>query len=235
MLRGWAIIEMIFYHFMWDLSFFGVIQTTLVVGPWQWFARSIATLFLFTMGVSMTLSFNRERHRLGHDKLFGKYVQRGLTIFGWGMVITVATYFFIGEGFVIFGVLHVLGASMVLAYPFLKLNRWVGLVAGIGIIIAGIYIDGLRSESVWLVWLGIKQSGRTMVDYYPMLPYSGIALIGVFAGHTLYPNGRRSFSLPTTWSRAAPVRGLQFLGRHSLLIYLIHQPIIIGIFMLLGF
>lgn len=233
-LRGFAIVEMVFYHFVWDLSFFGLSQATLVVGPWQWFARSIATLFLFTMGLSMTLSYNRERRKLGHGNLFGKYLRRGLKIFGWGMVITVATYFFIGQGFVIFGILHLLGFSMVLAYPFLKTNRWIALGVGIGIIVAGILVDPLRSDSVWLVWLGIKQTGSYMVDYYPVLPWSGIALIGVFVGHTFYPDGRRAFSLPD-WSQVPPLRGLQFLGRHSLLIYLIHQPIIIGVFMLLGY
>ncbi len=233
-LRGFAIVEMVFYHFVWDLSFFGLTQATLVVGPWQWFARSIATLFIFTMGVSLTLSYNRERRKLGHGHLFGKYLRRGLMIFGWGMVITVATYFFIGRGFVIFGILHLLGLSVVLAYPFLKANRWVTLAAGSGIILAGILVDPLRSDSAWLVWLGIKQTGSYMVDYYPVLPWSGIALLGVFVGHTLYPGGRRTFSLPD-WGGLPPLRGLQFLGRHSLLIYLIHQPIIIGIFMALGF
>lgn len=233
-LRGFAIVEMVFYHFMWDLSFFGLTQATLVVGPWQWFARSIATLFIFTMGLSLTLSYSRERQKRGRDNLFGKYLLRGAKIFGWGMVITVATYFFIGRGFVIFGILHLLGVSVVLSYPFLKTNRWVALGAGVAIIIAGILVDPLRSDSVWLVWLGIKQTGSYMVDYYPVLPWSGIALIGVFVGHTFYPNGRRAFSLPD-WGQAAPMRGLQFLGRHSLLIYLIHQPIIIGVFLLLGF
>ncbi|GAB4456829.1 MAG: DUF1624 domain-containing protein [Anaerolineae bacterium] len=232
-LRGFAIVEMVFYHFVWDLSFFGLTGATLVVGPWQWFARSIATLFIFTMGVSLTLSYHREL-RQGRDRLFGKYLVRGLKIFGWGMVITVATYFFIGRGFVIFGILHLLGVSVVLAYPFLGLNRWVSLAAGIGIIIAGILVDPLRSDSAWLVWLGVKQTGSYMVDYYPVLPWSGIALIGVFVGHTFYPGGRRTFSLPD-WGQLAPLAGLQFLGRHSLLIYLVHQPVIIGLFLLLGF
>ena len=73
-----------------------------------------------------------------------------------------------------------------------------------------------------------------MVDYYPLFPWFGVALLGIFAGESLYPAGMRRFDLPD-WSRVAIVRGLRFLGRHSLLIYVTHQPVLIGVFILLGF
>ena len=73
-----------------------------------------------------------------------------------------------------------------------------------------------------------------MVDYYPFFSWFGVALLGIFAGETLYPAGIRRFHLPD-WSQVAVVRGLRFLGRHSLLIYIIHQPIMIGLFILLGY
>ena len=149
-------------------------------------------------------------------------------------MITVATYFFIGRGFVIFGILHLLGLSIILAYPFLKLDKWISLGAGLTIIAAGIYVDGLRSDQPWLIWLGIKQTGSYMVDYYPVLPWFGISLLGIFVGYTLYPGGRRGFGLPD-WGNVPPVRGLCFLGRHSLLIYIVHQPILIGTFIVLGY
>lgn len=230
-LRGYAIVEMVFFHFMWDLNFFGIFQGQMLVGPWQWFARSIATLFIFTMGLSLTLSYNRARQKPG----FPKYLVRGAKIFGWGLVITVVTYFFIGRGFVIFGILHLIGLSIIVAYPFLKLNRWMSLGAGLLVILAGIYVDGLRSESPWLIWLGVKQVGRYMVDYYPMLPWFGVSLLGLFVGHTLYPDGQRHFAVPH-WGGHSLAQGLQFLGRHSLLIYLVHQPILVGILaVLVGF
>ena len=68
-----------------------------------------------------------------------------------------------------------------------------------------------------------------MVDYYPVLPWSGIALVGIFVGYLVYPQGKSRISWPD-WGQLAPIRGLRFLGRHSLPIYLIHQPILIGIF-----
>ncbi len=234
-LRGVAIVMMVFFHFVWDLSFFGLYEANVLVGPWQTFARSIATTFTFVMGVSLTLSYNREIRRTGQPPPFRKYFLRGLWIFGWGMVITVATYFFVGRQFVVFGILHLLGLSTILAYPFLSLNKWISLAAGVLVIAAGFYIiEPLRSESSCFLWLGLRQVGRSMVDYYPVFPWFGVALVGIFVGYSLYPGGQRRYSWPDL-GQVAPVRGLRFLGRHSLLIYLIHQPILIGTFILLGY
>jgi uncharacterized membrane protein len=212
-----------------------VYQTHILGTAWQSFARSIATMFIFTLGLSLTLSYNREVQQSGSGNPFRKYFLRGVKIFGWGLVITAATYFFIGpRGFVIFGILHLLGFSVVAGYLFLKLNKWITLAAGVAVIAAGLYVDSLVSASPWFIWLGIKQLGRSMVDYYPALPWFGISLVGIFVGYSLYPHRTRRFALPD-WSAVAPVRGLRFLGRHSLLIYLVHQPIIIGLFFALGY
>ncbi len=219
---------MVFYHFMWDLSFFGLYQGNILGTGWQSFARFIATNFTFVMGVSLTLSANSYRQKTGHFPPFRKYLRRGGVVFGLGLLITVATYFFIGRGFVIFGILHLLGASIIVAYPFLRLNKWLTLAAGVACIGAGLYVDDLLVSHPWLLWLGIKQRGIYMVDYYPMLPWFGIALIGIFVGYTLYPHGQPNFSLPDV-SQTALVRGLRFLGRHSLLIYMLHQPLLIGL------
>jgi uncharacterized membrane protein len=89
------------------------------------------------------------------------------------------------------------------------------------------------SVSPWLLWLGVKQLGRYMVDFYPLLPWFGVALLGVFCGLSLYPGGIPRFDLPDL-SLKSPIRALSFLGRHSLVIYLVHQPIILGILVLVG-
>jgi uncharacterized membrane protein len=72
-----------------------------------------------------------------------------------------------------------------------------------------------------------------MADYYPVLPWFGVALVFISAGHALYPGGRARFALPDL-SRRPVLRQLCFLGRHSLLIYMIHQPILLGVLFLLG-
>ncbi len=233
-LRGIAIVLMIIFHFSWDLSFFGLYQIDILSAPWQTFARCIATLFISVMGVSLTLSYHRASQQLGRPASFTKYLRRGGQIFGLGLLITVVTYFYLGRGFVIFGILHLLGVSVVLTYPFLRWNKWVSLLAGAVVIGLGFYVSTLVVTFPWLIWLGIKQAGIYMVDYYPLLPWFGLALLGVFIGRALYPQGARRFALPDL-SQLAPVRGLRFLGRHSLLIYVVHQPILIGLLIALGY
>lgn len=230
--RGIAVVLMIFYHFVFDLSYFGAYSGQMYTGPWQIFARSIGSTFIFVMGVSLTLRHHRLQPELGRRQMFQKYLLRGATLLGWGMVITVVTYFVVGRGFVVFGILHLLGLSTILAYPFLR-SRWASLVAGIVVIALGVYAARLVSSSPWFIWLGVNQIGRFMVDYYPILPWFGIALLGIFVGFSLYPQGNRQFALPDL-SHAASIRGLAFLGRHSLFIYLIHQPILLGILLLVG-
>jgi uncharacterized membrane protein len=143
------------------------------------------------------------------------------------------TYYFLGYGYVVFGILHLLGVSTILGYPFLR-SRWASLVAAITIIGLGIFfVSDLRSPSPWWLWLGVMQTNRYMVDFYPVLPWFGVALLGVFVGLTIYPGGIRRFAVPEL-SKKAPVRGLLFLGKHSLLIYLAHQPILFAILIAVG-
>ncbi len=233
--RGIAIILMVIYHFTWDLNHFRLYPIeNFLTGPWQIFARSIATMFIFIMGLSLTLSYNRDIQKEGQSLSFSKYLLRGLKIFAWGMAVTVATYLFVGPAFVIFGILHLLGIATIFAYPFLKINRYLSLLTGLLVIAIGIYIEPLLTTSPYFIGLGLRQINRPMVDFYPIFPWFGISLIGIFVGYSLYPHGKRLIGLPDLGDMFL-FRALRFLGRHSLLIYLIHQPILIGIFIVLGY
>lgn len=233
-LRGIAIILVVIYHLVWDVSYFRLYPVDVLSPPWQTFARSIGSTFIFLLGLSLTLSYNREVQRLGQPAPFKKYLWRGSKIFGLGLVITIATYFVIGRGFVIFGILHLLGLGIILAYPFLRVTKWFSLSVGLLLIGLGVYLNTLSVSHPWLIWLGLKQQGRSMVDYYPLLPWFGLSLLGVFTGRVLYPQGVPRLALPDL-STTLPIRGLRFLGRHTLLIYLAHQPILIGILISLGY
>lgn len=230
--RGIAVVLMVFYHLVWDLSYFGAYSGSMLATPWQTFARSIGSTFIFVLGVSLTLRHSRLQPEVGSKQLFRKYLVRGAKLIGWGMVITAVTYLVVGRGFVVFGILHLLGLSTILAYPFLR-SRWASLVGGLVLIGLGYYIKQFVLLSPWLLWLGVKELGRYMVDYYPVIPWFGVALLGVFVGLALYAGGTRQFGLPDL-SRTAPVRGLSFLGRHSLIIYLIHQPIMLAGLVVVG-
>ena len=230
-LRGLAIIMMITYHLIFDLTFFGILYFNINSGFLWIFARLTAFTFIFLMGISLTLSSSRTQIK-GESLLFNKYLVRGLKIFSLGLLITIATWIFIPQEFIIFGVLHFIGISIILAYPFLK-RKFLSLFLGIIIIIVGIYLGNFTFDFSWLVWLGFIPNTLQTVDYFPLLPWFGVVLIGLFFGGILYKNYNRQFKIPDL-SKNYFIKIFSFLCRNSLIIYLIHQPILIIALYLLG-
>jgi uncharacterized membrane protein len=224
-LRGVAIILMIGFHLTWDMVSLGLVQVNMGRGPWPWFSRVISTMFLSLAGISLVISDSRR----GDTPAWRKYLLRGLRIFGLAMVVTLVTYLTLGRGFVVFGILHLIGFSIVAAIPFLPYrHRWLSLILGLALLVVGSYVNRQTAHHPWLIWLGINQLGRPMADWYPVLPWFGMMLVGLWLGHTLYTDGERRFILADL-SRAPVIRQLGLLGRHSLLIYMAHQPILMGI------
>jgi len=232
-LRGIAIIMMVLYHLLYNLHYFAHYNVNVYSGFWLYFARATATTFIFLVGVSLTISFSKAKKiSLDEKKLFLKYLIRGLKIFSWGLIITLVTWVFLREGCVVFGILHLIGISIILAYPFLRFHSW-NLLIGLLLIFSGLYLKGLTFNFSWLVWLGVKPAHFYTVDYFPLLPWFGIVLIGLFFGNLLYPDHSRKFQL-SNLSSFSVIKIFCFLGKHSLLIYLIHQPLIIVLLYLFG-
>jgi len=226
-LRGIAIVMMVIYHILFDLNFFDVYSINLHSIPFRLFLYPIGTTFLLLVGISLTLSYERAKGKISEKKLLIKFLFRGLEIFGFGIIITIITWILIPEKFIIFGVLHCIGISIILAYPFLQI-RIPNLLIGIVFVILGIDLRTMVFDFNFLVWLGFVPSEFSTIDYFPLLPWFGVVLIGIFIGKTLYPNHARKFELPDL-SRYKSINFFCFLGKHSLVIYLIHQPILLGI------
>jgi uncharacterized membrane protein len=226
-LRGIAIMMMMLFHALYDINYFGVYSVILSSGFWRVFAHITAGIFIFIFGVSLTISHSRAiAANKTKRQLQLKCIKRGLKIFSLGLLITLMTYAFLRDGFIIFGILHLIGASVILAYPFIK-YRLQNLVLGIMLLALGFCLGGLTFSFPWLLWLGLKPAGFYTLDYFPVLPWFGVALLGLFAGNTLYGNGKRRFRFPEP-GKTRPVGFFCLLGRHSLLIYLLHQPVLIA-------
>src|SRR5687768_10568920 len=185
---------MIIYHTTYDLDNLGGydIQSTTVY--WTLFADVTAGLFLFLVGVSLAIS--RAKTSLTGWRLFSKYLARGSMILAYGVLLTVI-FLALNMGVVAFGILHLIGVSIILAYPFLKL-RLTNLVLGSLIFVAGQYVlaQDLASESFWLLPFGVVPEGVMMPDYRPLLPWFGVVLIGLSFGNLVYASGSRPASLP---------------------------------------
>ena len=232
-LRGCAVVTMVIYHLLYNLYAFGSLNINLYQGFWHYFQVATASTFLALAGVSLTLSYNRTLQQ-GKQPYFTKYLKRGLRILGWGMVITVFTYFTLGDWYVRFGVLHCIGVSIILGYFFLALpNDIFTLIISLLCLAVGHILSSYTFPFSFLLFLGFMPHNFHTIDYFPLFPWWGVVLLGIFLGKQLYPGYRRAFSIPD-WSGALPVQVLSFLGRHSLTIYILHQPIIIVALFLLG-
>lgn len=226
--RGIAILMMIVFHTVFDLSFFALYPVDVAGGFWRYFAYATASLFLIVAGVSLVVSHARAAATLSGFALAEKFFLRGAGIFALGLLVTFATWLYLHEGFVVFGILHLIGVSVMLSPLFFRFRKW-NIVLGLACIAAGFFVSALHGPA-FLLPLGIMPPGFASVDYTPLFPWFGMVLVGLGLGNFLYAGGVRQFSLrPLPEIFVAP---LSFLGRHSLVIYLVHQPVII---LLLGF
>lgn len=232
-LRGVAIIMMIIFHLMWDLVSFDITpDVVLYAGFWKYFQRTTAITFLLLVGVSLTVSYRRANAQQSPGTpLFPKFLWRGLRVFAVGMGFTLIAWA-TGFGYVHFGILHLIGTAIILAYPLLN-YRWLNLILWFILFVLGGAIRYLYLSHNWLDWLGLHTRLYAPLDYFPLIPWFGVVLLGVAIGNTVYGPHGRIIALPdlSTW---LPARLLQWLGKHSLIIYVIHQPLLLAILFGLG-
>ncbi|MFB6088457.1 MAG: heparan-alpha-glucosaminide N-acetyltransferase domain-containing protein, partial [Candidatus Aenigmatarchaeota archaeon] len=127
------------------------------------------------------------------------------------------------------------GLSIILAYPFLRYIDNIISIYTIGILLffMGALIQTMTFDFNWLLWVGFRPEGFHSVDYFPMLPWFGLVLLGLALGKTYYPKYERNFDEPREPHRVEEY--LCFLGRHTLKVYMIHQPVLFAILYLLGY
>jgi uncharacterized membrane protein len=182
-----------------------------------------ASLFLLVVGISLVVSYGRSAAKLSGFTLVKKYLFRGAFIFALGLLVTFGTWFYLREGFVVFGILHLIGLSVILSLLFFRFGKY-NILLGMLCIAAGFFTTTFHGP-IWLIPLGIYPASFTSVDYTPLIPWFGAVLIGMGFGEFLYTGGIRQFTVPHLPDRI--VAPLSFLGRYSLIIYLAHQPVII--------
>jgi len=237
-LRGIAIILMVLFHFLYDLNHFSITQYPLYTGYFSYLSYGTASIFVFLVGVSLTISYNRLNQKNSSSDLSMKYVKRGAKIIGLGMIITILTLSFqfvvpeyFPRGFVVFGILHCIGVSIILSIPFIR-YRLFNIIAGSIIIFIGGYLNIFSFDFPWLLPFGFVPKQFFSIDYFPLIPWFGVVLIGIATGNYVYTGGKRRYELKD-YSDYFGIRHICYLGRNSIYVYFIHQPILIGLIFLL--
>lgn len=220
--RGLCIIGVVLVHLVYDLvDLYEIIQWE--CPDWFAFVRDWGgILFLLLSGICVTLG--------------SRSVRRGIIVLCGGMLCTAATWLMWKNGFdrsiiIYFGILHCLGVCMLL-WPMYKPMRWWALLFhGLVFTAAGFLIAEITAPHAWMVALGFDLPTFASSDYFPLLPNLGFFLIGAAIGRLIY--SKKISLLPCINEKTWFVRPLCFCGRHSLWIYLIHQPVLAGICYLL--
>jgi uncharacterized membrane protein len=234
-LRGLALIMMVVFHILVMLHLFGVPRFRLSIYPWFPLQKATMVLFLLLVGVSLTLKrAGLALSGLQKRRFFLSYAKRGISILSWALLITTVSRIMFGDGFVRFGILHLIGLSMIISLPFLSM-RFSSLMMGMCILVLGCFIHKVPYSSTWQLGIGIIPQGFYSMDYAPVIPWFGVVLIGIFIGNLLYSDGKRIFVSFPNYSEKKLVSWLCCLGRHSLAIYLTHMPILFGLLWVLGF
>ena len=226
-LRGLDLISMMLYHGTWDAVYlFGVAVPWYAGTPGRLWQQSICWVFILLSGFCLPM---------GHHP-----VKRGAVVFGAGALVTAVTLLFMPENVVLFGVLTLLGSAMILTGLLEKALQKVPPVAGFLVSFALFVLTYHTMDGYWglgaLRWLlprglyancftaylGFYPLGFFSTDYFPLLPWLFLFWAGFYLYHLI---GRE---------RMKPLRRLVcpplgWLGRHSLVLYLLHQPVIFGV------
>jgi len=222
MLRGLALLGMVVYHFFWDLSFLRFFPVDVGFDPgWVAFARTLLSSFLVLVGVGLVLAHgNGIRWRA-----FGK---RLAILVGAALTITVVTVFAFPESYVYFGILHAIALTSLLALPFIRAPLpLVIAVAAAFTILPMVYADPLYDQRLWS-WIGLWVVAPPANDLVGLFPWFGVVLVGAVMARMILasPIAPR---LAAIRAERGPAKLLATLGRWSLIIYLVHQPLLLGI------
>jgi uncharacterized membrane protein len=221
-LRGVAILAMVGYHVSFDLRHFGLTQWDFYRDPFWLNARTlILSSFLLIAGVSLVLA---DRNRPSPAR-FWRHIG---TIGACALAVSAASYAVFPASWIWFGVLHAIAVSLVLARPLLH-RPGLALVIGAAVIALGnLYANTLFDNRAW-GWIGFMTAKPRAEDYVPLFPWTGVLLLGIAAGHALMRTDFR----PIGWAATLP-RWVAWLGRHSLAVYMVHQPLLIGVLYLVA-
>ncbi len=213
-LRGVALILMIYFHIIYDLNEMYNLNVNYLSGINYYIGKLSAILFMLLSGTSSGLSRNN--------------IKRGLKVLGIAIVLTIITHLYDPSFGIKFGILHFLGTCMLLSPLLIKLNKYLLIIVGTAAILLDNLLSGINPSTNILFPFGIYNSSFSSSDYYPLIPWIGVFIYGFALGKFLYT--QKQSRLPFTPKNNI----INKAGRHTLIIYLAHQPVIMAVLYLLS-
>lgn len=221
--RTAALLGMILFHLVFDLAMFGFLPAdTARSAGWPLFSKLVAGSFLGLAGLSLYLAHGtRFRPRA--------YLKRLIRVVAAALLITAATYLAQPDFYVYFGILHSIAAASVIGLAFLRAPAVVTLAAAVAAFALPGIFDARGWSIDWPVSLGLSQQIQPAMDFEPVFPWIAPFLIGMALGRIGQHTGIWETLASVTSDENRLVRMAAWPGRHSLAVYLVHQPILIGL------
>ncbi|MBC7503488.1 DUF1624 domain-containing protein [Candidatus Gracilibacteria bacterium] len=220
-LRGLALLGMILFHANYILEEVFYIQTLHFSSLfWYILGKSVAITFIFISGISFFLSVqDKNTDRIIHNALKKCFILIAIAI-----SISIITYLFFYDQRISWGIIHFF-ALLSLISPFFIRFGLSNIFIGIIVLVLGYFLNRLDVNTNLLIPFGLTPPVYYGADYYPLFPWVGYYLIGYGAASWLI---RRGY-FDTLFTGSYPILGpLSYVGRHSLLIYILHVPILYG-------
>jgi uncharacterized membrane protein len=229
-LRGTAIVWMTVFHFFFDLAWLRFIREDFYRDPFWTVQRTlIVSLFLFCAGLGQAVA---TQHGQGWPRFWRRWAQ----VAGCALLVSAGSYLVFPHSFIYFGVLHGIAVMLVIVRLTAGWGAWLWLAGAVAI---GLPLLAPAAHAAWpelellnaraLNWIGFVSRKPRTEDYVPLLPWLGVMWWGMAAGRWLLRE-RAAFVQGAIPRAAAP---LAWLGRWSLSWYMLHQPVMIGVLLLL--
>ena len=227
-LRGSAIVWMTLFHFCFDLNQFGYIKQNFYADPfWTAQRAAIVSLFVFCAGVSQAIAAHQ-------GQTSQRFWRRWAQVAGCALLVTAGSYWMYPKSFIYFGVLHGIAAMLIICHFTARWRLWLWPLGTIAIAMPFIaasahynWPEASFLDEKTFNWLGLISKKPITEDYVPLLPWLGVMWWGLAAGQAVLAQrpGWLAHKLPAFFGPVA------WLGRWSLSWYMLHQPVMIGVFM----
>ena len=216
--RSIALVGMIVYHFGYDLATFGLVSAQSVIsGPMRLLAIVTAGSFIAIAGVSLQVAH-------GQGIRWAAFWRRIAILAAAALAITTLTYLWAGPLFIFFGILHAIALFSLLGLAALRLSWWATLACAVGTLALPFVWSHPVFDAPFLLWTGLGTSVPATLDYEPVFPW-----FGAFLGGMALAKAADGTALMQRRPLSGVTRLAALPGQHSLLVYLVHQPILIAL------
>ena len=217
-LRGIAVLAMIVFHSTFDLSYFGLISPETIYKPgWVAFQQMTAGTFIFVAGVGVDLCH-------GQGIKWRNIKKRVLILGSFSALISIVTFIIFSQFWIKFGILHCILAASLISTLIVGLSTSYIIVITALLIALYIYLNPPVEIPSSFDFLIKTTHPHFSVDYHPIFPWIIVFWIGMLASRLKWQSSRSGFLYSFKSTNCLKI--LIFLGKNSLVIYIIHQPIL---------